>query len=413
MQRVSERVTQRSTALFFPIALILYEFAAYLTTDMIQPGIISVVREFNANVSLAPASVSTYMAGGMALQWLLGPLSDRIGRRPVLLSGALIFSLACFATLFTTTMTQYLVTRFIQGTSICFIATVGYVTVQEAFGETKAIKLMALITSVVLIAPVIGPLIGAVLMHFVHWKMLFGVIAVMGFIAWLGLLYNMPETIREKGKIFNIIDVLRDFKGVFGNPIFLTGAVTISISYIPIMIWVAVSPVMLIDDGGMNSSQFAWTQVPVFCGVILANIVVAKFVKDPTSTRFIWSSIPIQLTGLSVMILGNLLAPHVWLWSVMGTSLYAFGIGLIFPTLFRFTLLSNDQSKGTVSASLNIVVLCVCAASVEIARWLYLDMGGRITFHLMALIFGIAVVYGVSLLLKLLRKNEATDNYMY
>ena len=75
--------------------------------------------------------------GGMALQWLLGPLSDRIGRRPVLITGALIFTLACAATMFTTSMTQFLIARAIQGTSICFIATVGYVTVQEAFGQTK------------------------------------------------------------------------------------------------------------------------------------------------------------------------------------------------------------------------------------------------------------------------------------
>lgn len=183
---------RHSATLFFPAALILYDFAAYLTTDLIQPGIIHVVRDFDADVALAPASVSLYMAGGMALQWLLGPLSDRIGRRPVLLTGALIFTTACFATLFTTSMEQFLAARFVQGTSICFIATVGYVTVQEAFGQTKAIKLMAIITSIVLIAPIVGPLSGAALMHFVHWKVLFGIIAVMGFIARLGLLLNMP-----------------------------------------------------------------------------------------------------------------------------------------------------------------------------------------------------------------------------
>lgn len=135
MHRMTRWLTRHAAALFFPAALILYDFSAYLTTDLIQPGILHVVRDFNADVALAPASVSLYMAGGMALQWLLGPLSDRIGRRPVLLTGALIFTLACLATLFTTSMTQFLIARFVQGTSICFIATVGYVTVQEAFEE--------------------------------------------------------------------------------------------------------------------------------------------------------------------------------------------------------------------------------------------------------------------------------------
>ncbi len=100
---------RHAATLFFPMALILYDFAAYLSTDLIQPGIINVVRDFNADVSLAPAAVSLYLAGGMALQWLLGPLSDRIGRRPVLITGALIFTLACAATMFTTSMTQFLI----------------------------------------------------------------------------------------------------------------------------------------------------------------------------------------------------------------------------------------------------------------------------------------------------------------
>ncbi|MDP1255212.1 MFS transporter, partial [Klebsiella pneumoniae] len=77
---------------------------------------------------LAPASVSLYMAGGLALLWLLGPLSVRIGRRPVLLSGALIFTLACLATLFTTSLSLFLIARFVQGTRICFLASFGYVT---------------------------------------------------------------------------------------------------------------------------------------------------------------------------------------------------------------------------------------------------------------------------------------------
>lgn len=407
MQRILAFFSQRTTTLFFPVALILYDFAAYLSTDLIQPGIINVVRDFNADVSLAPAAVSLYLAGGMALQWLLGPLSDRIGRRPVLIAGALIFTLACAATLLTTSITQFLVARFVQGTSICFIATVGYVTVQEAFGQTKAIKLMAIITSIVLVAPVIGPLSGAALMHFVHWKILFAIIAAMGLIALIGLALAMPETVKRGAVPFSARGVLCDFRDVFRNRVFLFGAATLSLSYIPMMSWVAVSPVILIDAGGMSTSEFAWAQAPVFGAVIVANMVVVRFVKDPTQPRFIWRAAPIQLSGLAVLIAGNLLWPHVWLWSVLGTSLYAFGIGMIFPTLFRFTLFSNNLPKGTVSASLNMVILTVMAVSVEIGRWLWFN-GGRISFHLLAVAAGIAVVFTLAGLLKRVRQHETT-----
>ncbi|MDM2995530.1 MULTISPECIES: multidrug efflux MFS transporter MdtM [unclassified Citrobacter] len=408
MQRIRQFFSRRATTLFFPMALILYDFAAYLSTDLIQPGIIHVVHDFNADVSLAPASVSLYLAGGMALQWLLGPLSDRIGRRPVLITGALIFTVACAATLLTTSMTQFLVARFIQGTSICFIATVGYVTVQEAFGQTKAIKLMAIITSIVLVAPVIGPLSGAALMHFVHWKALFGIIALMGLIALCGLALAMPETVQRGAAPFSIPAVLRDFRHVFHNRIFLFGAATLSLSYIPLMSWVAVSPVILIDAGGMTTAQFAWAQVPVFGAVIIANMMVARVVKDPGDPRFIWRAPPIQLVGLAILIAGNLLWPHVWLWSVLGTSLYAFGIGMIFSTLFRFTLFSNTLPKGTVSASLNIVILTVMAVAIEVGRGLWFN-GGKIPFHLLAVVAGIAAVFTLRGLLQRVRQYEVTE----
>ncbi len=342
------------------------------------------------------------------MQWLLGPLSDRIGRRPVLITGALIFTVACAATLLTTSMTQFLVARFIQGTSICFIATVGYVTVQEAFGQTKAIKLMAIITSIVLVAPVIGPLSGAALMHFVHWKALFGIIALMGLIALCGLALAMPETVQRGAAPFSIPAVLRDFRHVFHNRIFLFGAATLSLSYIPLMSWVAVSPVILIDAGGMTTAQFAWAQVPVFGAVIIANMMVARVVKDPGDPRFIWRAPPIQLVGLAILIAGNLLWPHVWLWSVLGTSLYAFGIGMIFSTLFRFTLFSNTLPKGTVSASLNIVILTVMAVAIEVGRGLWFN-GGKIPFHLLAVVAGIAAVFTLKGLLQRVRQYEVTE----
>ncbi len=138
---------------------------------------------------------------------------------------------------------------------------------------------MAVITSVVLVAPIVGPLSGAALMHFIHWKALFGIIAAMGLVAWLGLLLTMPETVRHGDVPFSPLGVLRDFRNGFRNRIFLLGAATLSLSYIPLMSWVAVSPVILMDAGGLTTSGFAWSQVPVFSAVIITNLSVARWVK--------------------------------------------------------------------------------------------------------------------------------------
>ncbi|MFK0529431.1 multidrug transporter MdfA, partial [Escherichia coli] len=74
-------------ALLFPLCLVLYEFSTYIGNDMIQPGMLAVVEQYQAGIDWVPTSMTAYLAGGMFLQWLLGPLSDRMGRGRGILAG--------------------------------------------------------------------------------------------------------------------------------------------------------------------------------------------------------------------------------------------------------------------------------------------------------------------------------------
>ena len=89
-------------ALLFPLCLVLYEFSTYIGNDMIQPGMLAVVEQYQAGIDWVPTSMTAYLAGGMFLQWLLGPLSDRIGRRPVMLAGVSVTGLILFLSLWET-----------------------------------------------------------------------------------------------------------------------------------------------------------------------------------------------------------------------------------------------------------------------------------------------------------------------
>lgn len=199
-------------ALLFPLCLVLYEFSTYIGNDMIQPGMLAVVEQYQAGLDWVPTSMTAYLAGGMFLQWLLGPLSDRIGRRPVMLAGVVWFIVTCLATLLAKNIEQFTFLRFLQGISLCFIGAVGYAAIQESFEEAVCIKITALMANVALIAPLLGPLVGAAWVHVLPWEGMFILFAALAAIAFFGLQRAMPETPRGGAKRCH----LRRLAGIIG-----------------------------------------------------------------------------------------------------------------------------------------------------------------------------------------------------
>lgn len=382
----ASKLTRR--AVLFPLALVLFEFATYIAHDMIQPGMIHVVRDFNADVSWVPTSLTAYLFGGMMLQWLLGPLSDRIGRRPVMLTGVMLFVVACIATLFTTSIEQFILMRFIQGISLCFIGAVGYAAVQEAFDQTLSIKLMALMANVALIAPLIGPLAGAAFIQFAPWKSMFAVFALVAFVAWLGLWKGMPETAQSQGEKLRLKSLLADYRQVFGNLRFVCGAASIGFSALPLLAWVAISPVILIDGEGLTPVAYGWLQVPIFIALIAGNLVLARIAGKMPIEKPLWLGAPPIIAGLVLAAFGTVFTPHAYLWTIAGLSLYAFGTGLINAGLYRLTLFASDMRKGTVAAALGMTTIGIYALGIELAKRIYLWAGSGV-FNVYGLISGL------------------------
>jgi len=375
-------------ALLFPLCLVLFEFATYIGNDMIQPGMLAVVASFNASEEWVPTSMTAYLAGGMFLQWLLGPLSDRRGRRPVMLAGVGFFILTCLAILFAQNIEQFMAIRFLQGISLCFIGAVGYATIQESFEEAVCIKITALMANVALIAPLLGPLAGAALIHVAPWQVMFVIFAALAAISFWGLWKAMPETSSRLGEALSVKSLLSDYKEVLRNHQFLCGALAIGFASLPLLAWIAQSPVILISGEGLSNFDYGLLQVPVFGALIIGNLVLARLTSKRSVEQLIKLGAVPMVIGLFVAAIATLLSEHTYLWMTAGLSLYAFGIGIANAGLYRLTLFSSDMSKGTVSAAMGMISMIVFTLGIELAKVAYVA-GGSGMFSLFNLISGL------------------------
>ena len=375
-------------ALLFPLCLVLYEFSTYIGNDMIQPGMLTVVAQYQAGVEWVPTSMTAYLAGGMFLQWLLGPLSDRVGRRPVMLWGVVWFIVTCLATLLAQNIEQFTVLRFLQGISLCFIGAVGYAAIQESFEEAVCIKITALMANVALIAPLLGPLVGAAWIHVAPWEMMFVLFAVLAAISFFGLWRAMPETATRLGDTLSMKALGRDYREVMKNVRFVAGALSIGFVSLPLLAWIAQSPVLIISGEKLSTYEYGLLQVPIFGALIIGNLVLARLTSRRTvRALIIMGGWPIML-GLAVAALATVVSSHAYLWMTAGLSIYAFGLGLANAGLVRLTLFASDMSKGTVSAAMGMLQMLIFTVGIELSKHAWL-LGGNGLFSLFNLANGL------------------------
>lgn len=369
MQKIKTTTLSRAT-LMFPLALVLFEFSVYIGNDLVQPAMLAITKEFGVSSSWAPSSMSFYLLGGACVAWLLGPLSDRIGRKKVLLAGVLFFIVCCLLILLTQNIESFLALRFLQGIGLTVISAVGYAAIQETFEERDAIKVMALMANISLLAPLLGPVVGAALIDHVSWHWGFIGIAFLAFLSWFGLKAKMPESqvsIRKQP----LSHILYDFKQVYKNKRFLGMTLALPMVSMPLMLWIALSPVMLVEELGFSSMQYGLAQFPVLGGLILGNIVLIKIIDKLALGQSVLIGLPIMLLGSLVLVAGVIWQDYLIWCLIAGMTLLSFGEGISFSVLYRFALMSSEVSKGTVAAAVSMLLMFSFFFIIELVRVLY------------------------------------------
>ncbi len=369
----------RKHALIFAACLVLYEFLVYIANDMIMPGMLSVVHGFHADESKIATSLTAYILGGASLQLLLGPLSDRFGRRPVMLAGSVLFSLCTLMLPWVHTIDQFLLGRFFEGMGLCYINVVGYALLQEIFSDEDAIRMIAIMANVAILAPLLGPLAGTALLQYTTWRSIFYMIGGLSLVALWGLWHYMPESvgqIKNDGKMIKPVSlalstILANYKELMKHRVFVFGSIAYGLMAIPCVVWIALSPVMLVSHAHMSLFMYGMWQIPVFGAFILGNILLSRW-----SRRF--AVMQLTVIGSIILFIGLLI---MWLYPyyygpepfglMPGLVIYSLGYGIAVTALYRFILFVTQIGTGTTAALISMSSMCCMAAGIEIGNALF------------------------------------------
>jgi len=335
---------KRTTQLFwFPLLLAFYEMAGYLSSDAFLPAMPLISRDLVTSDSMVQLTLTAWFAGGMIFQFLLGPLADRYGRRPVMFVGATFFFLSTFCCAIAPGIGTMIFFRFIQGAAVNSLIVAGYTTIHELYDQKRAARTLAYIASITVLSPALGPLAGSFIMHWLSWRWIFGVLFLWSCIAIPPLYWAMPETLMpEDKKPICWPDVCKSYFSVLRHKGFVLRLLTLNFIFATLIAWIAAGSFLSIDIFHYSTFEYSFMQVAIFGMFIVGNQLASLLLVRYSLQRISDFGLYIVLAGGVLLLLGGIVLSHSLLWCVVVLSVTAFGSGLAWPVLSRLLVEEGD-----------------------------------------------------------------------
>lgn len=323
----------------FTFFLLCFEITVYFSLDMYLVAIPEVMQTFALSEDLVKLSFILWSLGSASLQLVLGPLTYAFGRRRVLLASVALFIIATMICILAQNFWIFCIGRFIQGTAVASVFVAGYTTVHSLFTGRTVIAVTSMMNAVTLIAPAMGPVLGALLLSvYGHWNSLFYTLLFMAMGSFIGLLFFTPETASYKPINFN--EDLSFYKTVLKDKDFLLKSLLATSCFCILFLWVIQSPFIILNYHKQSPFYYAYSQVLVFSFYIMASFMVPFFCERLELKMYITTVFKVLfVTSLLLFLLSFGGAPL--LAQIINMGLISFSVGLINALSQRLVLESS------------------------------------------------------------------------
>lgn len=319
-----------------------------LSTDLYLPAVPSIREQLNTSVELVNSTLVIFFIVISISTLICGPLSDRFGRKPVLLCGVPLFVFSSIACMLSTNIYVLILFRAVQAMGAGAGMAISSAIVKDFFPPDKKEKAFALIGALIGVVPVVAPVVGAQLLKLMSWRGSFAALALVGLVI-LVLVMFYRETNLEPSTDRIPVSILRLFV-VLKNPAFTRLIVLFSLTPLPVIAYVGVSAILYIQGFGLTEQQFSLYFAANAIIMVFAAFFFIYLTKFFRPVVIITGSFVLSLiAGLLIILIGNLHPLFLLLAITIGT----FGFSLQRPPSINLMLEQQDKDSGSASALIN------------------------------------------------------------
>ncbi|WP_323118427.1 Bcr/CflA family multidrug efflux MFS transporter [Burkholderia alba] len=339
-----------------------------IATDMYLPSLPSIADGFGVSAAAAQRTLTSFMAGFSIGMLLYGPLSDTYGRRPVLLGGIALFTLASIGCVVSTSVDMLIMVRFMQALGAGAASVLSRAIARDAHEPTDAAKVLSMVAIVTAVGPLLAPLLGGQILRVAGWRAVFVVLTLFGAVCAVTAFLRVPETWpRERRASSAVLRSFAAYGRILSDPVAWGHMLCGGMAFAAMFSYITATPFVYIDYFHVSPQHYGLLFGLNVVGIMIGNFMNTRLVGRLGALRIIaGASLVSGIASLAVA----LVAITGWggLWSIVVCLFFVVGVvGILSANCTTDLMLRYPHNAGAAAAVFGAMQLALGAvASVAI-----------------------------------------------